>query len=158
MTTPRRAFLLVLLALALAACGQAAADEPRPPEIAYGLDVCAGCGMLIDSPQFAAALLTTGGEALKFDDIGDMLLYHQEHPEQPVRAWFVHDYETEAWIRAETAFYVQSSHVHTPMAHGLVAFAQEADAQALADSVGASVLSFDFARAAMIEMDHAAHN
>jgi copper chaperone NosL len=158
MTRSRPLLLLTLLALALAACGQSGPAEPQPPEIAYGLDACAACGMLIDSPQFAAASLTTGGQALKFDDIGDMLVYHQEHPEQQVRAWFVHDYESEAWIRAETAYFVQSSHLHTPMAHGLVAFAQEADAQALADSVGATVLSFDFARAAMIQMDHAAHN
>ena len=144
--------------LALAGCGPKAADQPQPPEIAYGQDLCEACGMLIDSPQFAAAAVTTAGGAHKFDDLAEMILYHQEHPEEQVRAWFVHDYESEAWIRAETAFFVEGEAIHSPMGHGLAAFETEAAAQRVADQVGSVVLSFDTARAEVLKMDHSAHN
>lgn len=149
---------ILLAALGLAACGaQPGTSEPEPPEIRYGHDLCESCGMLIDSPQFAAATITADGAAHRFDDIGDMVIFHQERPAEPAAAWFVHDYDTEGWIRAETAYFVSSPQITTPMGHGLAAFETQAAAQALADKLGASVLSFDMARAAILEMDHAAH-
>ena len=153
---PRRACLLATLGLLLAACA-AASDEPQPPEMAYGQDLCAACGMLIDQPQLAAATLGTDGEVRKFDEIGDMLQYHAEHPTAQVRAWFVHDYGTEAWVRAEDAHFVLSTGAHTPMGHGMVAFAASEEAADFAQEQHVEVLSFDEARAALLAMDHASH-
>lgn len=125
-----------LLGVLLAACG--ASSEPRPPEILYGQDVCDSCGMIVDDARFAAATLLAGGETRKFDDIGDMLTYHLDHPEAQVQAWFVHDYATESWIRGETAYFVKS-HLHTPMGSGTVAFEDQAAAKAFADETGGVV-------------------
>jgi copper chaperone NosL len=155
-THTRLTVLMAVLLAALAAC--APKDGAlQPPEIAYGQDLCEQCGMLIDQPQLAAASLTTDGTAHKFDEIGDMVQYHNEHPTEQVEAWFVHDYETEAWIRAETAFFIYSPQLATPMGHGLAAFETEADAQALAGQFKAEVLSFDGMRAVMHTMEHAGH-
>jgi copper chaperone NosL len=148
--------LFVLFAVALAACAQRT-GEIEPPEIAYGHDLCAACGMLIDQPQLAAATIGLDGAVRKFDEIGDMVQYHSEHPTEQVRAWFVHDYDSEAWIRAETAFFIYSPNLVTPMGHGLAAFETEAGAQAAAGRLEAAVLSFDEARAEMAAMDHASH-
>jgi copper chaperone NosL len=145
-----------LVTLLLAACGGQPGELPAP-EIAYGQDLCEACGMLIDQPQLAAATVGTDGAARKFDEIGDMLRYHAEHPTAQVEAWFVHDYETEAWLRAEGAYFVYSADLHTPMAHGLAAFATEAAAQAFAAERQTEVLSFDEARAAMHSAEHADH-
>jgi copper chaperone NosL len=135
-------FILILLAAALlAACARAPA-QPQPPEILYGQDLCEACGMIISEAQFAAASLTAGGQAHKFDDIGDMLAYHEQHPEEEVRAWFVHDYHTQAWLRGETAFYVRSPAIDSPMGHGLAAFAEKANAAAFAGERAAEVLTF----------------
>ena len=41
-----------------AAC--AAEGDPRPPEIAYGHDMCELCGMIISDPRFAAAMISGG--------------------------------------------------------------------------------------------------
>ena len=113
--------------------------------------------MLIDDPRHAAATVTLAGAAHKFDDIGDMVRYHAEHPTEQVRAWFVHDFDTEAWLRAEDAWFVLGPAVDTPMGHGVAAFEHEASAADLAQLIGADVLSFDEARAALAAMDHAHH-
>jgi nitrous oxide reductase accessory protein NosL len=70
-----------------------------------------------------------------------------DHPDQQVRAWFVHDYNTEAWIRGETAFYVMSADLATPMGGGVAAFEKRADAEPLAQLHYATVLNFDEMRA-----------
>jgi copper chaperone NosL len=122
----------------VAACG--AADDPsQPPSIRYGLESCAACGMLISDPAYAAAYRTTGGEVRLFDDVGEMARYHRQQREA-VRSFFVHDFERRTWLRAEEGVYVISHGLRTPMGTGMVAFAAEAEARALADRVGGRVL------------------
>jgi len=133
---------VMLLALTLSACAPGGV-EPQPPAIAYGQDVCDLCGMIISEPKYAAAMLLENGESRKFDDIGNMFMYHDQHPEFGVRAWFVHDYQTETWIRGEPALYVQSPAIKSPMGHGIAALTERAAAEALAASLGVDVLTFD---------------
>jgi copper chaperone NosL len=149
-------FALVVFA-GLAGCGRAPNGEPQPPDILYGQDLCDACGMLIDQPQFAAATVTLDGAAYKFDGVGDMVAFHAEHPQAQVRAWFVHDYNSDAWLRAETAFFVHSDAIIGPMGHGIAAFASEAEAQRLAADLSAVVTSFDGLRAELVAESHTAH-
>lgn len=147
----RLAVALALLAagLLLVTCSPATDNgEPQPPEIAYGQDMCDACGMIIDAPKFAAATVLKNGEARKFDDIGDMLAFHMDHPDQQVQARFVHDYNTGKWIRAEKAFYVVSPSIASPMGHGFAAFGDKAAAAEFARRLGVDVLDFDQARLA----------
>ena len=137
----QKTWLIGLLLLFLVACGaQGPTDEP--PEIAYGRDVCDACGMIIDEARFAASYVTTTGEVRKFESIEDMLTYHQEHQEK-VHLFWVHDYESEEWVRADKAYFVQSDMLQTPMGGGLIAAATEAQAQALALTWHGSVLTFN---------------
>jgi copper chaperone NosL len=140
-----RTTLFCIILLFAAACAAAPA-EPEPPAIAYGHDLCELCGMLIDDPRFAAALLFEDGQAAKFDDIADMFVYARQQPDRAVRAWFVHDYESETWLRAEGAAFVVSPTLHTPMGSGVAAFAQASDAQAFAGRLQGEVLTFDEVR------------
>jgi copper chaperone NosL len=157
-STPFALLVLLLLALGgLAGCGRAPSSEAQPPEILFGQDLCEACGMLIDQPQFAAATVTLDGSAYKFDGISDMVAYHAEHPLAQVRAWFVHDYNSEDWLRAEVAFFVHSDLIVGPMGHGIAAFASEAEAQRLAADLQASVTSFDVLRAELAATSHTAH-
>jgi len=134
--------LLTAFCLLLTACSPKS-TEPQPPNIAYGQDTCDACGMIISDAKFAAATLLTSGEALKFDDIGEMVTYHMDHPEQQVKAWFVHDYKSEAWIRGEAAFFVKSDQLQTPMGGGVAAFEQKGDAEAFAAEKSGKVLTLD---------------
>ncbi len=147
---------VLLLTFLLSACASPDAG-PRPPEILYGQDVCDECGMIIGEAKYAAATITLDGQAHKFDDAGEMLVYHMEHPEEQVKAWFVHDYPSEAWIRAETAFYVLSPQIASPMGHGIAAFEQRSAAEAFArDRDQAQVLNFDELRVAVHLTAHGA--
>jgi copper chaperone NosL len=134
--------LTVVLAMALTACAGAADAEPTPPTIHYGEDLCELCNMIISEERHAAAYLTDDGHGHAFDDIGDMLRAHLEMQEEAT-AFFVHDYEDRAWIRAEKAHYVLSENLTTPMASGLAAFSAPEEAQALAAELQGQVLTFD---------------
>lgn len=134
--------LAMLLLLTLAACGRNADAAPTPPTIHYGEDICEFCGMITSEERFAAAYVTSDGHSHIFDDIGDMFLAHLKMQEEVV-AFFVHDYEDESWIRAETAHYTLSDQLTTPMASGLAAFTSTEKATALAEELGGEVLSFD---------------
>ncbi len=122
MKAPHGRLLLSAGCLLLAACAPAS-TEPRPPDIAYGQELCAACGMIISDARFASALITLKNEPLKFDDIGDMVIYNLDHPDTQPKAWFVHDYPSATWIRGETAVYAMSPIVDAPMGSGLAAFA-----------------------------------
>ncbi len=128
----------------LSACAGQSTDV-RPPEIVYGQDMCDECGMLISEPQFAAALVLENGDPVKFDDLGELFHYPERHPDSAVKAWFVHDFNTEAWVNAEAATYVVVPGFATPMGFGVAAFEQRADAEAFAAEQGeaAAVLTFE---------------
>ena len=72
--------LCLLLLLALAACG-GGADTTQPPEILYGQDVCDECDMIISEEKYAAAYWTAEGEARRFDDVGEMLVFMADNRE-----------------------------------------------------------------------------
>ncbi|MBI5032059.1 MAG: nitrous oxide reductase accessory protein NosL [Chloroflexi bacterium] len=142
-------FLLFAIAFLLVACAQTT-GEPQPPTIAYGRDVCEACGMIISDAKFAAATQSIDGKTYKFDDVGEMFAYHAKHPEIQVRAWFVHDYDSQKWIAGATAFYVISKEIKSPMGTGVVAFADKDAAEAFAGRVNTKVVSFDDARTAKL--------
>jgi copper chaperone NosL len=140
----RRAGALLFAGVAVAvlvACGSKV-DLEAPPEIIYGRDLCDQCGMSIDEARFAASYITESGETRRFESIGDMLAYDLEHDEAVYRYW-VHDYETEAWVRGDEAFYILSDEIVTPMGVGLIASATGEGAEALASRWDGAVLKFD---------------
>lgn len=138
--------ILFAAALFAAAAACAPADGIQAPEIFYGQELCEECGMIISDAKFAAATIDTKGGARKFDDISGMLIYHMDHPTAQVRAYFVHDYKTQSWLRGETAFYVWSSRADSPMGDGIAAFADKTAAETRARQVGGQILKFDALR------------
>lgn len=139
-------FLLLALALLAAGCAQGTA-EIKPPEIRYGEDVCAECVMIISDPRFAAAYTYEVGpgryDNALFDDIGDMLIYADKHPEHQVVAWWVHDYDSKEWLDGQKAVYVFSNSLQTPMAQGTAAFATQQAALRLADELQGELLDWN---------------
>jgi copper chaperone NosL len=147
-------FMTLFIALMLSACGAQQSSEPRAPDIAYNHDTCDSCGMLISEARFAAATVMNDGQTRKFDDIGEMISYHMEHPQLQVKAYFVHDYNSQNWIRGETAFYVINRDIRSPMGKGYAAFFERNDADALAIRLNARVLTFDEMRIAVHVVVH----
>jgi copper chaperone NosL len=143
-STFERLFLLPVVALALlvVACG-GKVDLDATPEIAYGRDLCDQCGMSIDEARFAASYVTESGETRRFESISDMFAYDLEHNETVYRYW-VHDFETEEWVRGDEASFILSDNIITPMGVGLVAAATQERADAIAAEWDGTVLSFDY--------------
>jgi copper chaperone NosL len=106
--------------------------------------------MIINEPRFAASYVVQQEEGsyqtFIFDDIGDMLHHMQENLALIGAGWWVHDYESEEWIDATTAWYVISEGIKTPMGHGMAAFASQEAAEALAAEVGGQVFDWDKVR------------
>lgn len=143
MIAMRRVILVMVALAALAGCG-AGPTEPQPPKIAYGRDTSDNmCGMIISEPRFASASVLTDGANRKFDDIAEMVMYHLDRPNEKVAAYFVHDFNTEAWTRAEQATYVQSTRIRSPMDRQLAAFENKDEAAAYAEKVQGTVMGFD---------------
>jgi len=115
----RRNMLVLLASLPVFACRQRGASTP--PEIRYGRDICAECGMIVSDPRFAAAAAPANGDPVVFDDIGCLLRYREKRQPQWVAVW-VHDYETEAWVEAQAAQYLVSPAIRSPMGYGIAAF------------------------------------
>lgn len=137
-----RFVVFILAALVLSACASKP-SEPVPPEIIYGQEMCDQCGMIISEVRFAAAILLANGEYRKFDDVGEMLEYQNEHADEQVEAIFVHDYFSEEWIRGEAAFYVGSEDLQTPMGSGIAAFADRTKAEGFAVEWNGKVQSLE---------------
>jgi copper chaperone NosL len=133
--------LFALLIAAVAACG-GGENLAGPPEVLYGQDVCDNCNMIISEENFAAAYWTAGGQARRFDDLGEMLSYMHDNPEEIASTW-VHDVNSAEWLRAEEAWFVMNAGLMTPMGTGVVALAAEEDARALAfNQEGAMVMNY----------------
>lgn len=146
MTRTRAAIVLTFAVLVLlAACDE---ENPNvPPTITYGVSACADCDMIISDERFAAATVVADERGrpspLLFDDIGDQIRYEADHPSLTVLARWVHDHDSRQWLRAETAIYVRSTEIRSPMASGIAAFAARAGADELrSDLAHSDVLTF----------------
>jgi copper chaperone NosL len=81
-------------------------------------------------------------------------MHHMDHPEDQVKAWFVHDYKGEHWIRGETAYFVKSDRLKTPMGGGVAAFENKAAAEAFAAGMSGKIYTLDELRVAIHEAVH----
>ncbi len=135
----KRWFALLLL---LSSC-QSTTDLDHPPTFRFNYDACDYCRMLITESRYAAALRLANGQARRFDDIGCLRHYLHEHPNESVVRIWVHDYLQERWLRAESAFYVQSNRLTTPMGYGIVALADSTAAESLARQLNVPLLRFE---------------
>ena len=106
------------------------------PSLRYGAERCAYCGMSIDDARFAAAWRDAEGNEQHFDDIGCMVNAGRKRDPGGDAEWFVHDFRDQSWLDAQSATYVISDAIKTPMAYGLIAFSRADDAKARAGQGG----------------------
>lgn len=118
--------VLLLICLVIVACGK---DKYEPQPINPEVDICVVCKMAIKDDQYATQIITTEGQSLKFDDIGDMNVWKKENGTTTIGASFVRDYYSLEWIKYEDAFYVYDDAIQTPMAYGIVSFESEKGAE-----------------------------
>jgi copper chaperone NosL len=112
-----------LLVLVLSACSRG------PEPIRWGMDTCARCQMVISDPRFAAALIVPGGRQLNFDGV-DELARHLAAEKATGTAYVTDGSEAGALVSAETATYVASPDIRSPMGGHVISFGTAAAADA----------------------------
>lgn len=141
--------LPVVLAAAVLWCSGAAGAALPQPKAAGARDRCPVCGMFVAKyPDFAAQLVTGGGEVLHFDGVKDLMKRYlgtaggKATPD--ARAVWVKDYYSLRWIDGRGAFFVEGGDVYGPMGRELVPLETEAAAREfLKDHKGVRVLKFE---------------
>jgi copper chaperone NosL len=129
---------LLLVAL-LSACSH---EGPKP--IKLNNDLCEFCKMTISDGRFGAELITTKGRTYTFDDLGCMLRYSQENRNAEVKNYFIHRFDgNNELIPAESAFYLSSDSLNSPMGGNYAAFASEDAAQTFAAKLPGELLRFN---------------
>jgi copper chaperone NosL len=131
---------MLLLILATWGC-QEASRQDQPPEIRFGADPCDECHMIINEARYAAAHVTKTGTIRRFDDIGCLIIYQDNHPETVTVNWFK-DYNSGHWIRPENARFVIGENLVTPMGYGIVALEDKGQAERLAEKKIAQLYTF----------------
>jgi copper chaperone NosL len=127
---------LLLLTLLMAACG-----PPSPRALAYGREACVHCHMTISDPRFAAELVTRTGRPVVFDDVGCLAAWLTEHGTPVAGSWVV-SYLDSRWIRADSATYLATESLHTPMGSGLIALRPGHEADSVRAVLGGQLLSW----------------
>ncbi|HEY6119884.1 MAG TPA: nitrous oxide reductase accessory protein NosL [Pyrinomonadaceae bacterium] len=106
-------------------------------------DMCSYCKMAISEKQYAAELIDNEGQPFKFDDIGCMLNFiKQRSVSFPAASLFVMDFDRRQWIKADSAYYVRSSELTTPMNGGIIAFEDQSKAEEAVERYHGKLLSF----------------
>jgi len=103
--------------------------KPTPEPIRFGKDQCAFCRMTIVDAGFASELKTKKGKVYKFDSIECLVAFYLSGyvPEKDVLAMWVSDYKNKKLIRAETAYYLVSPNIRSPMGLNIAAFEKKED-------------------------------
>ena len=124
--------VLVGAGLIAAALGGAflVACNAGPEPIAYGTDQCELCHMGITDPRFGSEAVSTTGKTWKFDSVEDLAAFSMHPPEgQVLRSFWVSDFAEPGTLTApsdlfsaETAFFLISEELHSPMGLGVAAF------------------------------------
>lgn len=129
-----------LAALLLAGCQKGSLE----PVAIAPTDMCSFCRMAISETRYAAEFIDNEGEAFKFDDITCMTSFIRDrHNQGNGGARFVMDFDAKAWLKAEDAYYVQSTEIKTPMSGGVIAFRDQSRARETAGKYGGKLLRFN---------------
>jgi copper chaperone NosL len=113
----------IFLMLFASACS----TEPQP--INFGKDNCDFCKMTLMDNHYGAELVTKKGKVYKFDDLNCFVGFEKEGsvPADQIAGRFAVDYQGNGQlIPLESAFFLYSDKLSTPMASGVAVFADEA--------------------------------
>ncbi len=136
--------VLVSVLLLTAAC------DRGPQEIRIGQQECDHCRMMISQEPFATQLITQQGRQYVFDAIECMAVFVDsgEGRELDIHSLWVPDFHNpENWIAAESAWYLQSDGLRSPMALNFSAYADEAGALSQQSEFGGQVIRWVEVRA-----------
>lgn len=117
--------------------------RPEPREIRYGEMSCDYCHMTIAEPSFAAQLVTRTGKVYVFDDVADLAAFTGEGrvPEAEVHGLWVNlMLHPDQRVPVDSAVFLLSDRLRSPMAGGLAAFRSYEEADSLRSEIGGELI------------------
>lgn len=138
--TPALAALLVAGSLAAASCS---GPEPRP--IVYGTDSCEHCRMSVVGEGHGTEAVATTGRAWVFDSVECLAAWFQTLDDpSTVHSLWVTDFGTPPeLVPAESAHFMVSATLQSPMGLGLTAFARAEDRDGALNTFGGAPLDWE---------------
>ena len=112
----------------------------EPEQINYGKDTCHYCSMTIVDHQHASELVTAKGKVYKYDAIECLINDLKKRDRAEIGMLLVNDYGNPSeLISAETATFLISEGVPSPMGAFLSAFSDKAEAEAIKSENGGAL-------------------
>lgn len=106
--------------------------------------MCAQCRMAISEKRYAAEMVGSEGDVIKFDNLDCMVRYVSGRGlKDKAAAWFVMDSDGREWLDARQASFVRSASIPGPMGNGILAVRDATQAEHLAQRFSGQVLRFD---------------
>ena len=119
----------------------------EPEQINYGTDGCHFCKMTIVDNQHAAELVTVKGKVFKYDAIECLINDLKKRDSVEVGMILVNDYGNPGeLIAAETATFLISEGVPSPMGAFLSAFSDKGNAEAVKSESGGELFDWQAVR------------
>jgi len=116
----------------------------RPQKIEYGKDACHYCRMNIVDQQHAAELVSKKGKAYKFDATECLINHLAEIDSKEMELFLVADYNNPGTlIDANTATFIISKNIPSPMGEYLSAVSTKDEALALQKTKGGTVFNWE---------------
>ena len=143
----------------LAACEK----SNKPVPINYGVDECAYCRMKITDPRYGSELILKTGKPYKFDSIECLAAFYIENKEKlPVGFLWVPDFLTKSFIKAETAYYLHSKNLPSPMSLNISAHKTKENLKKVKEKYGGEELNWkdvlELVKKEWIEKKHKHHH
>ncbi|NPA58055.1 MAG: hypothetical protein GXN94_02045 [Aquificae bacterium] len=130
----------VVFLIGFTACEKAV----QPVPINYGQDECEYCRMKITDPRYGSELLLKTGKAYKFDSIECLAAYYLKNKNNPnIHSLWVPDFLTKKFIPAETAVYLHSKDLPSPMGLNISAFKSKEELEKVRQKYGGEVLNWE---------------
>lgn len=133
------AVAIILLSLIFTSC------QTGPEPFNFGKDGCHFCKMTIMSPQFGAEIITKKGKIYKFDDLHCLVkaLKNGDIKQDDIAQNLVVNYQKENdFLQAESAAYVVSDKIRSPMNSNTAALNNEQAAAELQTTVDGQIVNW----------------
>lgn len=98
--------------------------------------------MTIADPRFAAEAVSRTGKIFAFDDVGCLAAWLGGTSEPVGSAWVTSFVDRQSWLSADSAVYLRTDSLRTPMASGLIALRPGQEADSVRAALGGTILSW----------------
>ncbi len=118
----------------------------NPEPLAYGKDGCFTCKMTLIDTKFGAEVVTIKGKIYKFDDLNCMIdFYNTDNVlEENIAKSLVIDFSNpEKLIDGQTALYVHSDKIKSPMVSQIAAFSNRESLELFNKEWGGKVMNWN---------------